>query len=52
MPATQERYTPDNDAPPSFRLDVQLHELLTKACPEFGRNAQITAWFERVRSAA
>jgi MoaA/NifB/PqqE/SkfB family radical SAM enzyme len=31
MPAVQERYTHDEDAPPSFRLDVQLHELLTKA---------------------
>jgi len=31
MPALQERYTPDDKAPPSFRLDVQLHELLTKA---------------------
>jgi MoaA/NifB/PqqE/SkfB family radical SAM enzyme len=33
MPALQERYTPDDDAAPSFRLDVQLHELLTKAPP-------------------
>jgi MoaA/NifB/PqqE/SkfB family radical SAM enzyme len=31
MPAVQERYTHDEDAPPSFRLDVQLHELLTKS---------------------
>jgi len=31
MPAVQERYTNDDDAAPSFRLDVQLHELLTKA---------------------
>jgi MoaA/NifB/PqqE/SkfB family radical SAM enzyme len=31
MPAVQERYTHDEDAPPSFRLDVQLHDLLTKA---------------------
>ena len=28
MPALQEQY--DQDNPPSFRLDVQLHELLTK----------------------
>jgi MoaA/NifB/PqqE/SkfB family radical SAM enzyme len=31
MPAVQERFTPEDDAPPSFRLDVQLHDLLTKA---------------------
>jgi len=31
MPALQERFSPDEDAPPSFRLDVQLHDLLTKS---------------------
>lgn len=29
-----------------------LHELLTSACPEFGRSAQAMAWFEPIRSAA
>jgi MoaA/NifB/PqqE/SkfB family radical SAM enzyme len=31
MPAVQERHTHDEDANPSFRLDVQLHDLLTKS---------------------
>ncbi len=30
MPATQERYD-ERDTPPSFRLDVQLHDILTKS---------------------
>lgn len=29
-----------------------LQELMNKACPEFGRNADVTAWFEPIRAAA
>lgn len=29
-----------------------LHELLSRACPEFGRDAHVMAWFEPIRSAA
>jgi len=29
-----------------------LQELLARKCPEFGRNAHVTAWFEPIRAAA